>query len=52
MAEDKKISLDFGRDVKFEVYLLDDSSDGESLGITDSSDFVMKRHSCILLKEV
>ena len=51
-AEDKKISLDFGRDAKFEAFLLDETSDGESIGVTDSKEFVMKRHSCIMLKEI
>ena len=51
-ADDKKVLLDFGRDAKFEAFLLDETSDGESIGVTDSKEFVMKRHSCIMLKEI
>lgn len=49
---DKKISLDFGRQGNFEVYLLDDEHDGELVKATDDLSFELKLHSAILIKEL
>ena len=46
------VKLDFGREGKFEVYLLDSDHDGEIVDTTDKTEFNMKCHSCILLKEI
>lgn len=46
------VKLDFGRERKFEVYLLDDEHDGELVGAVTDTSFAMKCHSCILLKEI
>ena len=46
------VTLDFGRDGKFEVYTLDADHDGELTDTTSSTTFTMPCHSCILLREV
>ena len=46
------VKLDFGRERKFEVYLLDDDHNGELVGTVTETSFAMKCHSCILLKEI
>ena len=46
------VKLDFGREGNFEVFLLDSERDGEPVGTTDKTEFNMKCHSCILLKEI
>ena len=46
------VKLDFGREGKFEVYLLDADHDGELVGETNTTEFTMKCHSCLLLKEI
>ena len=51
-APQKRMAADFGRDAKFEVYLLDETHDGEMTGVTDSPEFTMDIHSCLLLREV
>lgn len=51
-AEDKSISVDFGREGKYEVYLLDAEHDAEFVKTTDSPVFEMKNCSAILLREI
>ena len=46
------VKLDFGREGEFEVFLLDGDHDGELIDTTDKTEFNMKCHSCILLKEI
>ena len=50
--ENKKVSVDFGRKGKYEIYLLDDAHDAEFIGVTDTLEFDMKLHSAILIKEI
>ena len=49
---DAKVKLDFGREGNFEVYLLDSDHDGELVNTTSTTEFTMKCHSCILIKEI
>ena len=51
-AEAKEIKLDFGKDGKYEIYLLDNEHDGELIDTTSDLSFNMKLHSCILVKEI
>lgn len=48
----QKISLDFGKESKYEVYLVDNEHDGELIEVTDTLEFDMKLHSVILIKEI
>ena len=50
--EKKEIEIDFGRKGKYEVYLLDESHDGELTEVTEKPRFSINIHSCILLKEI
>ena len=49
-AED--IKIDFGREGKYEIYVVDDEKDGELIGVTDKLEFTIKKHSFMLIKEV
>ena len=51
-VEAKEISVDFGRDGNFEIYLLDSEHDGELVKTTSDLKFNMPLHSCILIKEI
>ena len=51
-AHNKEIELDFGKDGKYEVYLLDKEHDGELIDTTDKLLFNMSVHSCLLIKEI
>ena len=51
-AESKNVELDFGKEGKYEIYLLDREHDGESIGVTDNLKFSMSIHSSVLIKEV
>ena len=51
-APKKDIALDFGRNGKYEIYLLDETHDGELIEVTEQLEFTLERHSCILIKEV
>ena len=51
-AAPKEVTLDFGREGNFEVYRLDEAHDGELTETTSQTTFTMKRHSCILLREI
>lgn len=53
-AEEKEISIDFGAtkaDAKYEIYLLDETHDGELVGTTAQPTFSMKPNTCVLIKE-
>ena len=50
--ENKKVSVNFGRTGKYEIYLLDNEHDAEFVGVTDTLEFDMKLHSAILIKEI
>ena len=47
----KEISIDFGKEGEYEIYLLDDGHNGELIATTDKLEFDMKLHSAILIKE-
>ena len=48
----KEVTLDFGREGNFEVYLLDANHDGELTEVTDRTTFTLPCHSCVLLREI
>jgi len=48
----KRVAVDFGKKSKYEIYLLDETHNGELYGTTDSLDFVMENNSVILIKEI
>lgn len=49
---DKKLSLDFGKNAKYEMYLVDESHNGEYVGISDASDITVKQNTFLMLKEL
>jgi len=49
---EKEVKIDFGKDGKYEIYLLDEEHDGELIKETDDLTFTMKNNSCILIKEI
>lgn len=51
-AEDKEITVDFGKDGKFDIYLLDSEHNGELIKTTDKLDFVIKNQTVIMIKEI
>ena len=51
-AADKAIAVDFGKDGKYEIYLLDEDNDGKLVKVTSDLSFVMRRNSCIMIKEI
>lgn len=51
-AEDKEISVDFGKDGKFEIYLLDSEHDGELIETTEKLDFTIKNQAVVMIKEI
>ena len=48
----KDIKIDFGKEGKYEIYVVDDEKDGELVGVTDKLEFTIKKHSFVLIKEV
>ena len=51
-AGEKSFAVDFGRDGKYEIYLLDESYDGELVNTTDALNFTMQANTCIMIKEI
>ncbi len=51
-AGEKSFAVDFGRSGKYEIYLLDESHDGELVNTTDDLDFTMQANTCIMIKEI
>ncbi|MBR5262335.1 MAG: hypothetical protein IKV49_00805 [Clostridia bacterium] len=51
-AEEKSITVDFGRGGSFEIYLLDESHDAELIGTTDTLDLTLRNFSSVLIKEL
>lgn len=49
---EKEIEIDFGKNGKYEVYLLDEKHDAVLTGVVESLQFNMKQNSCVLIKEV
>ncbi len=50
--EDKEIKLDFGKDGKYNIFLLDEKTDGELIDCTENLSFKIKANSCIMIKGV
>ncbi len=50
-SPEKEISIDFGKDGEYEVYLLDETHDGELIATTDKLDFTMTIHSALMIQE-
>ena len=51
-ADAREIKLDFGKDGKYEVYVVNNEKDGELVGITDTLEFTVEPCSFILVKEI
>ncbi len=51
-ADDKTISIDFGKDGNYEIYLLDEEHTNELVSTTNNLTFTMKNQTCILIKEI
>jgi hypothetical protein len=51
-APDKKVSIDFGRAGKYEVYYLDEAYDPRTPVQTDKLEFTLPRNASILIKEI
>ena len=50
-AEEKEVFIDFGRISEYDIYLLDKENDGSLIKTTNDLKFIMKNHSCIMIKE-
>lgn len=50
-AQNKTVSVDFGKSGEYEIYLLDDEHDADFVGTVDTLNFDMKRCSAVLIKE-
>ena len=50
--KNKNVSLDFGREGKYEIYRVDNTHNGECTEITDKLSFEMKHFDMILIKEL
>lgn len=48
----KDIKIDFGKEGKYEIYVVDDEKDGELVEVTERLEFTIKKHSFMLIKEV
>ncbi len=51
-AKDKEVSVDFGKEGEYEIYLLDKDRNAELVDTTKNLTFTMKPCSCILIKEL
>lgn len=51
-AGEKSFSVDFGKDSRYEIYLLDEEHDSELINTTDCLSFTMKANTCIMIKEI
>lgn len=50
-AEEKQISVDFGRSGVYKIHLLDEEYDGEEICETSDLTFTLKPNSCLLIEE-
>jgi len=48
----KDIKIDFGKEGKYEIYIVDSEKDGELVGVTENLEFNLKPCSFMLIKEV
>lgn len=51
-AGEKNFGLDFGKEGKYEIYLLDEEHDAELVNKTSDLTFTLKRNSCVMIKEI
>jgi hypothetical protein len=51
-APQKEIKIDFGKNAKYEIYLLDAEKDGELVETTSTPVLKLSVHSCVLIKEI
>lgn len=51
-ASEKSFSVDFGKDGRYEIYLLDESRDGELIDTTSDLNFTMEANTCVMIKEI
>ncbi len=52
IAYEKSFSVDFEKNGKYEIYLLDENNDGELIKTTSDLSFIMKANSCVMIKEI
>ncbi len=50
--KEKPISIDFGREGRYEIYLLDEIHNAEFVRITDNPELLINPNTCILIKEI
>ena len=51
-AEAKEVKIDFGKEGKYEVYMVDSERNGELLEVTEKLEFTLPLHSLLLIKEI
>lgn len=51
-TDEKMFSLDFGKDGEYEIYLVDETHNGELVKTTSDLAFSIKPNSCVLVKEI
>ena len=51
-AESKEISIDFGREGKYKIYLLDGDHDGDEISQTSDLALNLKPNTCVLIEEI
>lgn len=51
-AEDKTVKVDFGREGKYEIYLVDQNTDGQLVKTTDDLTLTLTPWSMVLIKEI
>ena len=51
-AEEKQISVDFGRNGTYKVYLLDGEHDGEEISQTSDLALTLEPNTCVLIEEI
>jgi hypothetical protein len=51
-AAEKTDEVDFGKQGNYEIYLLDETHDGELISTTADLNFTLKNQTCILIKEI
>ena len=48
----KEIRLDFGREGKYEIYVVDEEKNGELLNTTETLEIILKPFSIVMIKEI